>query len=350
MHWLGAIPVEGVLGRLLVDGMTAVLNYPGTCVLVATLLLIAVLLSTAFSFGNLRQWLAVRFAFVYAWRDRWQNWKLRRAKKRAARAADRIIRAQQKSVCCTQRRQREPPAGCCAARTAHQLAEPRAASSAAAGRGRSARRASFGFCRNRGARLAGRCRIPRGAGARTLPVDADSPRHRTRSRARSAARTCDRAIERFAGKNPRLRTWTRRTDAGSISIGERADADAHPVTLTPRAVSGYRLPPSTLLHRSDDQQIIREDELREEAKVLVEKCAEFDVTGQVVQINPGPVVTTFEFRPEAGVKYSPRHRPGRRPLPRHARGEHPHRAHGRQKHGRHPGAELTTAKPSGCAM
>jgi S-DNA-T family DNA segregation ATPase FtsK/SpoIIIE len=91
---------------------------------------------------------------------------------------------------------------------------------------------------------------------------------------------------------------------GSISIGERADADAHPVTLTPRAVSGYRLPPSTLLHRSDDQQIIREDELREEAKVLVEKCAEFDVTGQVTQINPGPVVTTFEFRPEAGVKYS----------------------------------------------
>jgi S-DNA-T family DNA segregation ATPase FtsK/SpoIIIE len=59
-----------------------------------------------------------------------------------------------------------------------------------------------------------------------------------------------------------------------------------------------------LLHRSEDQQIVREDELREEAKVLVEKCAEFDVTGQVTQINPGPVVTTFEFRPEAGVKYS----------------------------------------------
>ena len=41
-----------------------------------------------------------------------------------------------------------------------------------------------------------------------------------------------------------------------------------------------------------------------QARILVEKCAEFDVRGQVVQINPGPVVTTFEFRPEAGVKYS----------------------------------------------
>ncbi len=49
---------------------------------------------------------------------------------------------------------------------------------------------------------------------------------------------------------------------------------------------------------------MREDELRNEAQVLVEKCAEFDVRGQVVRINPGPVVTTFEFRPEAGVKYS----------------------------------------------
>src|SRR5246127_5776405 len=66
MHWLDAIPVEGVLGRLLVDSMTALLNYPGTCVLVATLLLMAVLLSTAFSFANLRHWLPVGFALFSA--------------------------------------------------------------------------------------------------------------------------------------------------------------------------------------------------------------------------------------------------------------------------------------------
>ena len=49
---------------------------------------------------------------------------------------------------------------------------------------------------------------------------------------------------------------------------------------------------------------MREEALREEARVLVEKCGEFGVDGQVTQINPGPVVTTFEFRPDAGVKYS----------------------------------------------
>src|SRR6202041_2802542 len=30
----------------------------------------------------------------------------------------------------------------------------------------------------------------------------------------------------------------------------------------------------------------------------------FDISGRVTQINPGPVVTTFEFKPEAGIKYS----------------------------------------------
>ena len=49
---------------------------------------------------------------------------------------------------------------------------------------------------------------------------------------------------------------------------------------------------------------MREQALRDEARVLVTKCAEFGVDGQVTQINPGPVVTTFEFRPDAGVKYS----------------------------------------------
>ena len=42
----------------------------------------------------------------------------------------------------------------------------------------------------------------------------------------------------------------------------------------------------------------------ERARLLEEKCREFAVEGSVVQIHPGPVVTTFEFKPNAGVKYS----------------------------------------------
>ena len=70
------------------------------------------------------------------------------------------------------------------------------------------------------------------------------------------------------------------------------------------AAGGYKLPPSSLLQRSDDRHTINEQELKELALVLTEKCAEFDVRGTVTQINPGPVVTTYEFKPEAGMKYS----------------------------------------------
>jgi S-DNA-T family DNA segregation ATPase FtsK/SpoIIIE len=303
MHWLGTIPVEGVWGRLLVDGMTAVLNYPGTCVLVAALLLIAVLLSTAFSFGNLRQWLAVRFAFVYAWRDRWHNWKLRRAKKRAARSADRIIRARQKFTA---------PRNA-AARAVQQnaaLTQPRTSwLSRVLHRPQQQEENEMPTARRSAFAETAAPASPQDAAYLEEPAPAPSlwqqiPRATVRDPEPEPEPSVTSRTSAIAQRQWEDPAEQDEKPDGSISIGERADADAHPVTLTPRAVSGYRLPPSTLLHRSDDQQIIREDELREEAKVLVEKCAEFDVTGQVTQINPGPVVTTFEFRPEAGVKYS----------------------------------------------
>jgi DNA segregation ATPase FtsK/SpoIIIE, S-DNA-T family len=88
------------------------------------------------------------------------------------------------------------------------------------------------------------------------------------------------------------------------SIGARADLARKPKTVMPKIAGGYKLPPSSLLHRPEGPQAINGDELKVLAEVLTEKCAEFDVLGTVTQINPGPVVTTFEFKPEAGVKYS----------------------------------------------
>ena len=90
----------------------------------------------------------------------------------------------------------------------------------------------------------------------------------------------------------------------NLTIHERADADLRTVTVAPKNVSGFKLPPSTLLNQGEEPLAIREDMLREEARKLVEKCGEFKVNGQVVQINPGPMVTTYEFKPEASVKYS----------------------------------------------
>src|SRR5947209_19206018 len=83
----------------------------------------------------------------------------------------------------------------------------------------------------------------------------------------------------------------------------RADTGTKAKTLMPKIAGGFKLPPSSLLHRPEGQQDVNTEELRIQAQVLTEKCAEFDVTGTITQINPGPVVTTFEFKPEAGVKY-----------------------------------------------
>ncbi len=67
---------------------------------------------------------------------------------------------------------------------------------------------------------------------------------------------------------------------------------------------GFTLPPLTLLDAPKSEQKIDERELMDSARLLEEKCREFAVAGSVVQIHPGPVVTTYEFKPDAGVKYA----------------------------------------------
>ncbi|MXY24607.1 MAG: hypothetical protein F4Y45_08810 [Acidobacteria bacterium] len=63
-------------------------------------------------------------------------------------------------------------------------------------------------------------------------------------------------------------------------------------------------PPITLLDAPKRAQKVDERRLMEGARLLEQKCGEFAVDGAVSQIQPGPVVTTFEFSPNPGVKYS----------------------------------------------
>ena len=66
----------------------------------------------------------------------------------------------------------------------------------------------------------------------------------------------------------------------------------------------YKLPTIDLIETPIGHVEQAEDELRERATILAEKCKEFSVTGHIHRINPGPVVTTFEFKPDPGIKYS----------------------------------------------
>jgi S-DNA-T family DNA segregation ATPase FtsK/SpoIIIE len=80
--------------------------------------------------------------------------------------------------------------------------------------------------------------------------------------------------------------------------------EPEPVKAAPRKQGAFTLPPSSLLDAPRGERKIDERELMDSARQLEEKCREFAVEGQVAQIHPGPVVTTFEFKPEAGVKYN----------------------------------------------
>jgi S-DNA-T family DNA segregation ATPase FtsK/SpoIIIE len=84
------------------------------------------------------------------------------------------------------------------------------------------------------------------------------------------------------------------------------DAAPPPPPPRPRTApkDGFSLPPPSLLDELKQEARLDKQHLFEKAKVLEGKSGEFGVLGSVVEIHPGPVVTTYEFKPDAGVKYS----------------------------------------------
>jgi DNA segregation ATPase FtsK/SpoIIIE, S-DNA-T family len=75
-----------------------------------------------------------------------------------------------------------------------------------------------------------------------------------------------------------------------------------PVVPEPRGLSV--LPPHTILDEARSTGAVDNERLYERGRILQAKCGEFGVLGTVKEIHPGPVVTTYEFKPDAGIKYS----------------------------------------------
>ena len=238
VRWMGVIPIEGLLGRIVGDALIHYFNLAGAYIVCATVLAVALYLSTAFSFTALQVWLPTRFAFVIALWNRYQDWKAGRAR-----------RKMQKEL---EKRRAARPVVAQQAHPAPPRPEPPQTE-----------------------RITG---IERMAMAeRGVQID------------REPAPAPPTVVE---------------SEAPAPEVTQRADAASKPKTTMPRIAGGFKLPPSSLLHRADEQQAIDADELKLLSQVLTEKYSEFDVHGQVTQINPGPVVTTFEFKPEAGIKYT----------------------------------------------
>jgi DNA segregation ATPase FtsK/SpoIIIE, S-DNA-T family len=235
IRWLQVIPIEGLLGRIVGDALIHYFNLAGAYIVCASVLAVALYLSTAFSFAALQLWAPTRFAFAVALWQRWKDWQESRAKRKMQLDLEK-------------------------------------------------RRAGRPVVNTR------------------LVSEKDEPSHVPVTRHVEPART---GIDRMTAADRGEMHEQPEPVAPSPEVTERADNGQRPRTTLPRiAAGGFKLPPSSLLHRPDEQRAIDADELKLLAQVLTEKYAEFDVHGQITQINPGPVVTTFEFKPEAGIKYS----------------------------------------------
>ena len=65
----------------------------------------------------------------------------------------------------------------------------------------------------------------------------------------------------------------------------------------------FQLPPVGLLQAPSSTELKRtREELQENAEILRRKLADFEVDGRIVQVSPGPIITSYEFEPAAGVK------------------------------------------------
>ncbi|HTR01673.1 MAG TPA: DNA translocase FtsK 4TM domain-containing protein [Thermoanaerobaculia bacterium] len=75
-----------------------------------------------------------------------------------------------------------------------------------------------------------------------------------------------------------------------------------PQQSLPLTLDGYALPPVSLLEKRAETGAVDRKALAETGRLIAAKCAEFGVEGDVIEYHPGPVVTTYEFRPAAGIK------------------------------------------------
>ncbi len=94
-------------------------------------------------------------------------------------------------------------------------------------------------------------------------------------------------------------TSKKASKATAASAAASSDSDLKTI------VPSYSLPDVAILDSPPDSQfIVDERELQETGRKLEEKLADYGVTGKVVAIKPGPVITMFEFQPTSGIKIS----------------------------------------------
>jgi S-DNA-T family DNA segregation ATPase FtsK/SpoIIIE len=246
----GAVPAGGVLGTLVSHGLQSGFNFGGALLVAGSLLIVSLFMTTRFSFSGAHAWASSnkgplgkieKMGILQRAQLRWQDWREEREQERMRRAVE-------------ERRigGRKPVAPQIAGKGQPEKEEPK------------------------GIKL----------------EDLSDIFKRKKS---SAVAEKDDEEEDARHKTPIMVLNKEKPFAGAQSKGEPKIGKGN---------ANYKLPSINLLREGEGSHKLDETELKYRARAIEEKCHEFDVEGRVTQINPGPVVTTFEFKPEAGIKYS----------------------------------------------
>jgi S-DNA-T family DNA segregation ATPase FtsK/SpoIIIE len=88
-----------------------------------------------------------------------------------------------------------------------------------------------------------------------------------------------------------------------LAKSPKSAADEDEFSASPVARGDWKLPPLSLLDKSEQEdEGVDKEVYYQISKQLEQKLKNFGVSGKVVGISPGPVVTTYEYSPAAGVK------------------------------------------------
>jgi S-DNA-T family DNA segregation ATPase FtsK/SpoIIIE len=239
----GVIPLGGTMGLCLGRYLVDSLNLAGAVLAAATASVVAIYLVSSFTLSKLGDWFAGPIAWCGRRADAWRRWRERMEQRSLEKAR---VRAEKR-------------------RAAIQIREPKAA-------------------------------------AQPAETTASTPPWETHETAPVHAEP-----EPVEPEPPELATVE---TIPICPIEQLAPVPAAPRPLRvpepPPDVRplSFELPTTALLNEAPARSAYDEQELKDIAGRIKSKFEEFNVLGNVVQINPGPVVTTFEFKPEAGIKYS----------------------------------------------
>ena len=292
----GSVQAGGLLGAVVAQGLASGLSNIGATILLVAIALTGLLLATNFSFVRLYEILASaigsRFAFVPRLPERFRAWRQQRIEQAQLRKETKeAIKAEREAAKSALKQTLNlTPAQRVADFMKEPVAPPPAPTPQPVVRVESTRASAP---EPTATAVASASAAGAGVGVSIPPATVVTDRSGRRS-IFPGPDADDDDLEDMVKDASVVRVKTEAPATGKLPFDASRRVD----------YNDYGLPPLAFLNEAPPHSEQADTELLSLATRLAEKCKEFNVTGQIKHICPGPVVTTYEFKPDPGVKYS----------------------------------------------